>query len=182
MWGRRDAEYRPFPRESRRDEAHGTGEVPLLLALLELPPGLSILELGCGPASTLVPFATRLAPARLCGIDIDDDLLTIAAARLATAEAEAELHNGDARALPFDDASFDVVFDFGTCFHIARPQAALAESARVLVDGGLFVTETKFNQALSHPLRSFGRTLPWSSVPMLTPWFETLMWNVRVKR
>src|SRR6185436_11665587 len=102
MWPVKESEYRPFQRELRRDEAHASGEVPLLLALLELRPGLAILELGCGPGATLVPLAQHVAPARLCGIDIDTDLLQIAAERLASAGCTAELHHGDARALPFD--------------------------------------------------------------------------------
>ena len=182
MWPATETEYRPFPRELRRDEAHASGEVPLLLALLALPPGLSILELGCGPGATLVPLAQRVAPARLCGIDIDADLLHIATTRLATARCNAELHHGDARVLPFAEASFDIVLDFGTCYHIARPHLALAEAARVLVTGGLFVTETKLNQGLSHPLRSLTRRLPWHRVPALAPAFATLMWDVRVKQ
>ncbi len=182
MWWHRDAEYRPFPREQGRDDAHGNMEVPLLVMLLELPRGARILELGCGPGSTLLSFARLLAPSRLCGIDIDPELLDLAATRLAEAGRTAELVAGDARALPFDDESFDVVADFGTCFHIARPAEALAEAARVLAPKGRFVTETKLNQIVSHPWRALGRQMPWSRVPQLAPTLRTLMWETRVKR
>jgi ubiquinone/menaquinone biosynthesis C-methylase UbiE len=177
-----DREYRPFPREHRRDEAHGEGEVPLMAALLELPRGARILELGCGPGGTLSSVARLLAPSRLAGIDIDRELLARAAERLAEAGAAAELVCGDARALPFPDASFEIVLDFGTLYHIARSADALAEAARVLVPGGMYVTETRINQALSHPIRSLGRSIPWRAVPELVPHLRTLMWDVRVRR
>jgi ubiquinone/menaquinone biosynthesis C-methylase UbiE len=179
MFGRPEKEYRPFPRENRRDEAHGEGEVPLFLALVPIAPGARILELGCGPGATLATIAELAAPARLVGIDIDRELLDRAEARLG---ASAELLLGDARALPLPDASFDVVLDFGTCYHIARAGDALAEAARVLVPGGLFVTETKLNQRLSHPFRSWGRRMPWSAAPSLARAGRTLMWEVRRKR
>ena len=177
-----EREYRPFPREDRRDEAHGEGEVPLMVALLELPRGSRILELGCGPGATLVSVARFATPVRLVGIDIDRELLARAADQLAAAGTRAELVCGDARALPFPDASFDIVLDFGTIYHIARPAEALAEAARVLAAGGLYVTETRLNQALSHPIRSLGRSIPWRAVPALVPHLRTLMWEVRVRR
>jgi hypothetical protein len=48
------------------------------------------------------------------------------------------------------------VFDFGTCYHISEPAAALSEIERVLAPGGRFVTETRLNQLVSHPVRSWG--------------------------
>jgi ubiquinone/menaquinone biosynthesis C-methylase UbiE len=84
--------------------------------------------------------------------------------------------------MPFPDAAFDLVVDFGTCYHIARPETALAEIARVLAPGGLFVHETPLSQVLSHPVRSFGRRIPWR----LGPWFErhrtALLWSARRRR
>jgi ubiquinone/menaquinone biosynthesis C-methylase UbiE len=178
---RREREYRPFPRENRRDEAHGEGEVPLLVALLPIARGARILEIGCGPGATLVPLAELVAPARLCGIDIDRELLARAAARLAAARVDAELVCGDVRTLPFPDASFDVVLDFGTCYHIARAADGLAEIARVLAPGGTFVTETVLNQRLSHPFRSWGRRMPWAAAPELVRAGTSLMWEARVR-
>ncbi len=54
----------------------------------------------------------------------------------------------DARALPFSDRSFDVVFTAqGAVPFVADPAAIMAEVARVLVDGGRFVFSTP------HPIR-----------------------------
>lgn len=46
---------------------------------------------------------------------------------------------GDARALPFADASFAAVAAVNVLDHLAGPQAAISEAHRVLRPGGLFV-------------------------------------------
>ena len=92
---------------------------------------------------------------------------------------------GDVRALPLESGSFDMVIDFGTCYHVGGglggSRAALVEIARVLRPGGLFVHETRVAQRLAHPVRSLGRTLPWSSVPSLAESRQALLWAVRRK-
>jgi ubiquinone/menaquinone biosynthesis C-methylase UbiE len=105
-------------------------------------------------------FARLCEPTRLVGLDIDPELLAVAAESLREHGAEAELVAADVREMPFEAGAFDVIVDFGTLFHIARPQAATAEIARVLAPGGTFVHETKASQLLSHPVRSRGRRLP----------------------
>jgi ubiquinone/menaquinone biosynthesis C-methylase UbiE len=58
-----------------------------------------------------------------------------------------------------------MVIDFGTCYHVSGGTQgslmALREITRVLRPGGLFVHETCVAQHLAHPVRSFGRSLPW---------------------
>jgi len=84
--------------------------------------------------------------------------------------------------MPFPDAAFDLVVDFGTCYHIARPETALAEISRVLTPGGLFVHETPLSQVLSHPVRSFGRRIPWRLGPSLERHRTALLWSARRRR
>ena len=85
------------------------------------------------------------------------------------------------RGLPFPEASFDLVVDFGTCYHVSRRAQALREIARVLAVGGRFVYETRPSQLLAHPVRSWGRRLPWDAVPELVPDRHALLWASRVK-
>ena len=85
----------------------------------------------------------------------------------------------DVRRMPFPDDSFDLVVDFGTCYHIARPEVALAEIARVMAPGGLFVHETLVSQLLSHPVRGFGRRLPWRSTACYERHRTALLWSTR---
>ncbi|HET7508526.1 MAG TPA: class I SAM-dependent methyltransferase [Solirubrobacterales bacterium] len=155
-----EVEYRPFPNEEGRNSRQTQWEIPALVKALQLPSDARILEVGCGRGIAL-PVLDRLCePRRLAGLDIDEELLAVAADNLREHGSEAELHRGDVRQMPFADESFDVIVDFGTLYHIARSPAALAEIARVLAPGGMFVYETKASQFLSHPVRSRGRRLP----------------------
>ena len=120
---------------------------------------------------------SQLAPTRLVGLDIDPVLLDEAANRVAGASVE--LVCGDVRALPFADASFDAVIDFGTIYHVGGRAVALYEIARVLVPEGRFYHETRLAQALSHPVRSRGRRLPWEQVPELRRDRHALLWSCR---
>lgn len=173
------AEYRPFPNEGDRNWRQEHLEIPLMLLALRLPRRARILEVGCGRGIALPPLARRLLPSRLVGLDVDGELLAEAGRRLRETGTVAELVWGDVRRLPFSDREFDVVIDFGTCFHVARPEAALREIARVLAPGGIFATETKLSQLLSHPFRARGRALPWSSISELRPRSRAGLWQSR---
>ncbi|HEU4828128.1 MAG TPA: class I SAM-dependent methyltransferase [Gemmatimonadales bacterium] len=174
-----EREYRPFPNEEGRNSRQETLEVPILVRALRLPKRARILEIGCGRGIALLPLARLLEPARLTGLDIEPRLLAEARARLDAAGVEAELVPGDARALPFPAAAFDLVIDFGTCYHIARAGDALREVARVLAPGGKFVHETPLSQLLSHPVRSLGRRIPWRSEPRLGQPRQAILWSAR---
>ncbi len=173
--------YRPFASVARRNLMQEYLEVPALIHALGLPRGGRILEVGCGRGMALPPIARLCQPARLVGLDLDGDALADALRHVEERAVAAELVHDDVRAMPFPDASFDVVLDFGTCFHISRPEQALAEITRVLAPGGWFVYETPVSQLLSHPVRSFGRRLPWRSAPLLARFRGRLLWGARRK-
>jgi SAM-dependent methyltransferase len=171
--------YKPFPNKSGRNWRQQRLEIPLFTWLLDLPPHAQILEVGCGYGIGLPIIAERLRPARLVGIDFDAE--SVAAARSANDAVRAELLRSDVRTMPFEDGSFDVVIDFGTCYHVVRPWEALEEISRVLRVGGIFAHETPLNQLLSHPIRSGGRRLPWQAAPDLVPACNALLWAARRK-
>jgi ubiquinone/menaquinone biosynthesis C-methylase UbiE len=174
--------YRAFPNIERRNLFQQYLEIPVMCRALGLGRGMRILEVGCGRGIALEPFTRLLQPSRLVGIDIDGDVIAEARARAASAGLEVELRTADVRRLPFADASFDLVVDFGTCYHIKLPQFALGEICRVLVPGGLLVHETRASQLLSHPIRSLRRRVPWSAVPTLRLARHALLWATRRKR
>lgn len=171
--------YQPFPDVARRNFMQEVLEVPAVVRLLDLPKGLCVLEVGCGRGIALPPLATLLQPAYLCGLDIDPQLLAMARERIGEMASDVGLYTADVRAMPFADASFDIVIDFGTCHHIAGPERALREIVRVLKPGGSFVSETVTSQLLSHPLRSRARRLPWRSAPEFTVEKRRLLWKWR---
>ena len=146
-----------------------------------VPCAQRILNVGGGFGAALIPLAKSCQPTRLVGVDIDQDALSVAAERLNSLHVHVELSRGDVQNLPFPDASFDVVIDFGTCYHIAYPDRASDEIARVLCENGCFIHETRLSQFLSHPVRSFGCRLQWSAVPALRRNRNALLWGRRRK-
>jgi SAM-dependent methyltransferase len=154
-------EYQPFPNDEGRNTRQSQLEIPAMVRAMGIPIGARILEVGCGRGIALPVLDRLCSPRRLVGLDIDPELLVEAAANLREHGTTAELCTDDVRRMPFADGAFDVIIDFGTLYHIAKPEAALAEIARVLAPGGMFVHETKASQLLSHPVRSRGRRLPW---------------------
>jgi ubiquinone/menaquinone biosynthesis C-methylase UbiE len=157
---RHERDYRPFPNETGRNTRQVTIEVPLMVRALGLPTGGRVLEVGCGRGVAIPVLARLLRPRRLTGLDLDPTLLDEARAHADAEGIAVELVPGDVRCMPFPDGAFDLVVDFGTCYHIARAAEALAEIARVLAPGGLFVHETPLSQLFAHPFRSFGRRMP----------------------
>jgi ubiquinone/menaquinone biosynthesis C-methylase UbiE len=174
-------DYAVFPEIQARDDLQVAIEVPLLVHSLRLPTGARIVEIGCGSGAALVALHRLLRPSFLAGIDLDFPLVGQAAARVKAVGLEADLLHADVRALPFADGTFDIAIDFGTCYHIASAERALCEIARVLCPGGLFVHETPVSQHLAHPVRAFGRTLPWSSAPMFSRQRTAVFWSARRK-
>ncbi|MEO5825985.1 MAG: class I SAM-dependent methyltransferase [Gemmatimonadales bacterium] len=177
--GTADEEYQPFPNEDGRNLRQELLELPAMIQALGLPRGVRVMEVGCGRGIALPVLARCLAPTCLVGVDVDATLLSVAGVALEIGSVHADLAVADIRALPFPDASFDLLIDFGTCFHVAYPDRALQEIERVLVPGGLFATETKLSQLMSHPIRASGRFLPWGAAPSLLPDRHALLWETR---
>ena len=104
------------------------------------PPPADVLDVGGGPGA----YARRLAERGYCAHLIDPVELHVDQAR---AEAERQPHAapasvqiGDARALPFADASADAVLMLGPLYHLTDAtdrRRALDEARRVLRPGGL---------------------------------------------
>jgi SAM-dependent methyltransferase len=185
-WRSNREAYVAFGNAVVRNDLQARFEIPLMLRLLGPPPGGRVLEIGCGRGIALPVLATLLAPSSLVGVDIDASLIAIAEERLRTSTIAARVIIGDARALPLDAGAFDLVIDFGTCYHIGGgadgAAAALREVARVLRPGGLFIHETRVAQRLAHPVRSFGRRLPWKTAPELKLFQRAVLWSMRRKQ
>ena len=106
--------------------------------LPHLRPGLRLLDLGCGPGTISVGLAVAVAPGELHGIDMEESQIEMArAAASAGGHENAEFRVGDATALPYEDASFDVVHCHAVLTHVPDTQAVLTEAKRVLKPGGL---------------------------------------------
>lgn len=107
------------------------------LRQLRVAVGERILEIGFGPGRGLVALAASAGAAgRVYGLDISTGMCAVARARLRRAGLlqRAQLCAGDAFALPFEDASLDVVFMCFTLELFDTPDipVVLSECRRVL--------------------------------------------------
>jgi SAM-dependent methyltransferase len=121
-----------------RDEERTEREVSFLAE--HLPSGGRVLDLACGTGRIAAPLARR--GLTVAGLDISAAALEIARA----AAPALDLRRGDMRQLPWEDASFDAVINMWTAFGYFETEAedrrVVAEIARVLEPGGLFVLDT----------------------------------------
>ena len=102
--------------------------------------GQRVLDVGCGTGPVAVTAARR--GAKVTGLDLTPELLEHAKENSKVAEVEVEWRQGDAEALPFEDATFDVVVSqFGHIF-APRPEVAVKEMLRVLKPGGAIAFST----------------------------------------
>jgi ubiquinone/menaquinone biosynthesis C-methylase UbiE len=179
--GHSENTYQPFANQEWRNAIQRRIEIPLLVRTLEIPEGRRMLEIGCGRGVGLSTVAEICRPISLTGVDFDPALLAIARDRMNARSITADLVFGDVQALPFSDESFDIVIDFGTCYHVPTPARAVAEVVRVLAPGGLFAHETRLSQMLAHPVRSLGQRIPWEQFPTLVVERRAGLWVRRSK-
>ncbi|NGY58704.1 methyltransferase domain-containing protein [Lentzea sp. NEAU-D13] len=108
-----------------------------LLDLLQLEPGLKVLDLGCGPGADLQAMADAVeVSGRVIGVDVDPTMVEAASERFRD-HPQVEVLLGDGHALSFEEASFDRARMDRALQHVADPAAVLAELLRVLKPGGL---------------------------------------------
>jgi ubiquinone/menaquinone biosynthesis C-methylase UbiE len=118
-----------------------------LLDRLELQGHERLLDVGCGRGLLVIGAAKRLPRGKATGIDVwsqKDQAANSAEATMHNAELEGvvgrvDVRDGDARALPFPDASFEVVVSSLALHNIENAgerRKALDEIARVLKPGG----------------------------------------------
>ncbi len=95
--------------------------------------GQRVLDVACGTGVVAVTAARR--GARVSGLDLSPALIERARKNAGTAGVEIDFTEGDVEALPYPDASFDVVLSqFGHMFG-PRPAVAVQELLRVLKRG-----------------------------------------------
>jgi ubiquinone/menaquinone biosynthesis C-methylase UbiE len=96
-----------------------------------------VLDLGCGYGGRTVYYAREGQVHDIHGIDISQEVVrrcSLLARELGAPQARFE--TGRAEALPYDDASFDLVLSYDVLEHVEDPATSLLEIARVLRPGG----------------------------------------------
>jgi ubiquinone/menaquinone biosynthesis C-methylase UbiE len=151
------------------------------------PPRARILEIGCGPATTLWGAnLERIDPTwKITLVDFSAGMIEAARGVLGN---RAEYAVASAEELPFADDSFDVVLANHMLYHVADRPKAFAEIRRVLVPGGAFHAATNGD---GH-MRELGElTTEWRPQEALTGTFglesgpaqlQPFFVNIRVER
>jgi SAM-dependent methyltransferase len=123
-----------------------------------------VLDLGCGMGSGI--FETQCVcdgsgSVRWFGLDLDGEAISTACAFSRFREAERRLPpvrflRADLNAVPFGDATMDVVLCAEVLEHMTNPRAAIAEMARILKPGGYAVITTPNSK---NPLERLGSAI-----------------------
>lgn len=123
----------------------------------EVRPGDRVLDVACGTGDLTQAFA-RTEAGEVVGLDFTRPMLDIAEhkqQRLSPkAGSKITYVEGDAMALPFEDASFDVLSIAFGIRNVQEPRKALSEFARVLKPGGRLVI-LEFDTPRFAPVRWF---------------------------
>jgi SAM-dependent methyltransferase len=100
----------------------------------ELGAGSKVLDVACGNGNATLAAARRFC--KVTGLDYVPELLARCQERATAERLSVELVEGDAEALPFPDATFDLAIStYGVMFAPNQPQAA-RELTRVVRPGG----------------------------------------------
>lgn len=98
---------------------------------------LRVLDVACGTGDLALEIAARRPAARVLGIDLSQEMLRLATARVRANDRERlRFEPGDMARLSLPAASVDVISAGYAVRNAADPRAALGEFARVLRPGG----------------------------------------------
>lgn len=104
-----------------------------------------ILDVGCGFGHSFAELAKRFKPDEIVALDADPAIERRAGPAAQRCGCRVNLAYGNASALAFEDASFDMVYCHQTFHHLVHQEAAMQEFFRVLKPGGvlLFAESTR---------------------------------------
>ncbi|MFC4454694.1 class I SAM-dependent methyltransferase [Deinococcus sonorensis] len=139
------------------------------LAGLQLKSGEPYLDVACGAGQLVIPAARAGVDAT--GLDLASNLIAQARQRAQQEGLKVRLDEGDAEALPYPDASFEVVSSLVGVMFAPRPERVVSELLRVTRPGGRIVLGNWTPQSfIGGMFRVIGRHVPPSPLvpsPML---------------
>lgn len=115
-----------------------TAENSAAYLIPHLRPGLSLLDVGCGPGTITADLAALVAPGVVTAIEPTEDALALAGHTVSDrAVPNVRLRTADVHQLDFPGDSFDVVHAHQVLQHVHDPVRALREMRRVCARDGV---------------------------------------------
>lgn len=113
-------------------------------AIMQMLGARSVLDVGTATGYRIHDLRSALPDAFVCGIEPVDALLDVALRN--DVHASGRLIRGTGLALPFADASFDVVCEFSVLHHVPRPDMVVREMLRVAKKAVVISDSNRFGQ------------------------------------
>jgi len=136
---------------------------------LDIPAGCQLLDVACG--SGQVALCAARDGVNATGVDIAPNLIQRAQARAKAEGLNARFMEGDAEALPFEDASFDVVTSLVGAMFAPRPELVARELLRVCSPGGTIAMGNWTREGfVGQMFKTFAKFIAPSGMPAPVLW------------
>jgi ubiquinone/menaquinone biosynthesis C-methylase UbiE len=146
---------------------------------LNAAPGSQFLDVGCG-SGQLALLAARDG-LNVIGVDIAGNLVERARERAQAEGLTARFEEADAEALPFEDASFDVVASLIGAMFAPRPDLVAQELLRVCCPGGTIAMANWTPQGfIGQMFRAVSKFIAPSGMPSPVLWGEEAVVRERI--
>lgn len=138
-------------------------EKELVFSLMDVKPGETALDVGCGTGNYTIELAKKGLKAT--GIDSSEEMLAWAKEKGRKEKLDITFQKTDAANLPFPDYSFDLLISTGLLCFLKKPEKTLLEMHRVLKPGGKLVVGT------------LNRWSPWALFRRIKGMFKETIYN-----
>jgi 2-polyprenyl-6-hydroxyphenyl methylase/3-demethylubiquinone-9 3-methyltransferase len=140
------------------------------------PRGRRVLDVGCGGGLLAEEFAGL--GCEVSGVDPSRESIAAARVHAEAAGLRIDYREGTGESLPFPDAAFDIAYCCDVLEHVADLPRVIAETARVLRPGGVFLYDT-LNRTPQSWLVIIKVLQEWSWTSFLPPGLHD--WNLFIK-
>jgi SAM-dependent methyltransferase len=141
---------------------------------LGVKPGTSLLDIACGSGQLALIAARR--GVRVTGVDIATNSIVAARGRAASEGLDARFDEGDAEALPYADATFDVVATIYGAMFAPRPDRVAAEMLRVTRPGGTIAMGNWTREGfIGQMFKTFARFIAPPGMPAPVLWGDEVV-------